>query len=424
MAANHPVDNSHLTALASLISFSVQEIVATYASIGQAVPSLDSVEPGPFDGAVEDAPERLIHAVKVIQAACMQLVSTVANPSGIVYDRANAHAEPSCLLVATKARIADLLVDKPEGVHVAQLAALSGFQDSDKLGRMMRLLATRHIFREVRPGVYANNRLSVKLTSSNPMSDLVGLVTEVGLLASARLNETYTTKPQTNNETPFQRATGHAFFNWHSLPENREKGERFQRAMVAWSFVYGIGFLSKVYPWMVYPSGCTVCDIGSGNGHVMMDLLKKNPRLHIVLQDQPGVIERTKEYWTKEYPRAIEEQKVKFVPFNFFKDAVVERCDVYYLKGILHDWVDSDCLIILRNVRKAMKPGAKLLIQEIVIRSVAPSHSSLQGSAPEPLLPNWGASSTRLYEEDIAMMRLHNAKERMLEEFTSLWWVK
>ena len=67
-------------------------------------------------------------------------------------------------------------MDKPEGVPVAQLAALSGLQDSDKLGRMMRLLATRHIFREVRPGVYANNRLSVKLTSSNPMSDLVGLV--------------------------------------------------------------------------------------------------------------------------------------------------------------------------------------------------------------------------------------------------------
>ncbi|KAK7047294.1 hypothetical protein VNI00_006525 [Paramarasmius palmivorus] len=456
MAANTVLDNSHITALTALISSSVQEVIATYASVGRAVPSLDSAEPGPFDEIVEDTPERLVRAVKTIEAACAQLVSTVGNPSGIIYDRANTHAEPSCLLVALNARIADLLVDKPEGASVIELAEASGFKDADKLGRVMRLLATRHVFREgqlqcviyghfeilarttVKPNIYANNRLSVRLISTNSVSDLVGLVTEAGLLASSHLNETYTTEPRVPNETPFQRATGHAFFDWHRLPENNAKVEvcrilfevfglsergaqRFDRAMVAWSHVYGMGFLSKAYPWSTYVLGCTICDIGGGNGHVMMDLSKKNPHFKVVLQDQPGVIVRAKEYWTKEYPCAINEKRVEFVPFDFFKDAAAEGCDIYYLKGILHDWIDADCSKILGNVRKAMKPGAKLLIQEIVIRSIArPHNTQLGGLAPEPLLPNWGASAARSYEEDIAMMRLHNAKERTLEEFISL----
>jgi hypothetical protein len=168
MITNITVQNSHLTALTSLISSSVQEVIAAHASVGTTVPSLDSVEPGPFDGPVEDVPERLVRAIRLVEAACAQLVSTVSIPKlhlvnvrqtsfaflltwhGLLIrlQKANAHAEPSCLLVVTDAKIPDLLVGRPEGVHVDQLAAESSFKDADKLGRVMRLLAARHVFRE------------------------------------------------------------------------------------------------------------------------------------------------------------------------------------------------------------------------------------------------------------------------------------
>ncbi|KAI3600732.1 S-adenosyl-L-methionine-dependent methyl transferase [Moniliophthora roreri] len=423
--AQQITSNNQLTSLVSLITLSVQEVLAVYASTGQGIPSLDSVEPGPFDGPVENTPDRLVRAVKTIEAACTQLICTVSNPSGVVYNKANTQHEPACLLLVTDARIADFLVDKPEGMHVKQLAEASGFNDSDKLGRAMRLLATRHVFREVKPDVYANNRLSVKLISKKPMADLVALITEEGLLASARLNETYTTEPRMLHETAFQRATGYGLFDWYKLPENRKRQERFQRAMMAWGDVYGKGFLSKAYPWKQYPSGYTISDIAGGTGHVTMDLLKKNPHFKVILQDQQEVIQQAKEFWAKEYPQAIAESKVEFVPFNFFKDKAIEGCDMYYVSTNEpnHDWSDADCLTILRNVRNAMKPGARLIIHEIVIRSAARSDSAHQDEdeiAPEPLLPNWGAWAARTYEADIAMMKLFNARERTLEEFTLL----
>ncbi|ESK85089.1 S-adenosyl-L-methionine-dependent methyltransferase [Moniliophthora roreri MCA 2997] len=411
--------NNHITSLSTLIASSVQEVLAIYASVGQAAPSLDSVEPGPFDDAVEDVPERLVRAVKVIKAACAQLVCTVSNPSGIILDKALAQPEPSCLVIVTNARIADLLVDKPEGMHVKQLAEASGFNDSDKLGRVMRLLATNHVFREVKPGVYANNRLSIKLISKNTMSDMVNMLTDETRLAAAHAYETFSTKPKFPDETAFQRLTGHKIFDWYNLPENKEKAERFNRAMVAGIEYHG-SFLSKAYPWMEHPSERTVCDVGGGNGHNMMDLLKKHPNLKAVLQDQPEVIEQAKKYWTKEYPQAIEEKRVQFAPLNFFTDQAVEGCDVYYIKHIIHDWPDDRCLTILQNIRKAMKPEARLVIHELAIPSPARYVQCPEDRAPEPLLPNWGAPTARAYNVDFAMMTSFGSKERTLEEMISL----
>ena len=98
------------------------------------------------------------------------------------------------MLVVTDARIADLLLNKPEGVHVEVLAEQSGL-DAGKLGRILRLLATKHCFKEgishpslpggshstltilpplqVKPNVFANNRLSMKLLSVDPVGTLV-----------------------------------------------------------------------------------------------------------------------------------------------------------------------------------------------------------------------------------------------------------
>ena len=58
--------------------------------------------------------------------------------------------EPACLLVVTEARIADLLLDKPEGVHVEKLAEVTKL-NKGKLARIMRLLSTRHCFKEGEP---------------------------------------------------------------------------------------------------------------------------------------------------------------------------------------------------------------------------------------------------------------------------------
>lgn len=98
--------------------------------------------------------------------------------------------EPVCIRVALDAKITDHLLDKPKGLHVGELGRLSD-QDPGKLGRVLRTLATNHVYTEgersscmsycfaqrtrtfsVAPNVFANNRLSMKLLSTDPVSSL------------------------------------------------------------------------------------------------------------------------------------------------------------------------------------------------------------------------------------------------------------
>jgi hypothetical protein len=99
--------------------------------------------------------------------------------------------EPGCLHVVVTFKIPDILQDQPDGMHISEIAEKSGIEQG-KLGRILRLLVSKHIFREgtillfimqglrnlsstlrsVSQDVFANNRLSIQLLSTNPLSGL------------------------------------------------------------------------------------------------------------------------------------------------------------------------------------------------------------------------------------------------------------
>lgn len=211
-----------LTRLAELITSSVQDVLAEYQNAGQDVPWLSSTEPGPFDKP-HLTPPKLSKAIQIIEAACAQLSFAVASPGHVITNVRSDHTsfwpstegsseiiwrayhcdipdpiyvatkqfeEPAGLQVVTTAKIADMLVGQPEGLPVEQLAKQSGL-DPNKLGRILRMLATKHCFQEgerlkrqrqgqalmillVKPNVFANNRIGMQLVSTNPVSGLIG----------------------------------------------------------------------------------------------------------------------------------------------------------------------------------------------------------------------------------------------------------
>jgi hypothetical protein len=54
---------------------------------------------------------------------------------------------------------------------------------------------------------------------------------------------------------------------------------------------------------------------------------------------------------------------VSFIAGNVF-ESVPEGADAYLFRHLLHDYDDDDCLKMLRNVRGAMKPDARVLVLE------------------------------------------------------------
>ncbi|RDB28143.1 3-O-methyltransferase 2 [Hypsizygus marmoreus] len=418
--ASFETGNSQALALARIISTQVEVIIAEYTAAGQSLPSLHSTTVGPFD-TPERSSANLSKAIQVIEGACAQLCATVASPGHVVTN----FEEPASMLVVVNGKIADLLLDRPEGVHVDELAKQAKL-DSGKLGRILRLLATKHCFTEVKPNVFANNRLSMKLVSTDPVSSLVGHMTDEAQKSSAFLADTLADPRLGPSMLPedasFKQVHGYSLFDYYKTGEGKERTDRFAQAMVGWAEVTGGGMLPKVYPWESLPEDTTICDVGGGNGHATLALVKAFPKFKIILQDLPDVVNQGKDYWKKEIPDAVDKQRIEFVPLDFFADSPVKDSDFYYIRHVLHDWPHNECIKILTNVRKALGPTSKLLIHEFVLQHLVrdPEQATLVGQAPEPLLPNYGVGRMRLYQQDINMMNLVNSKERTLPEFIEM----
>jgi hypothetical protein len=79
----------------------------------------------------------------------------------------------------------------------------------------------------------------------------------------------------------------------------------------------------------------------------------------------------------------------------------VPEGDLYLLKFILHDWSDRDCVQILRQCRRALRPGGRVAVIEFLVGDLAD--------------PGMRATLT-----DLAMHLLFTARERSLDEFDAL----
>ncbi|TMR10221.1 methyltransferase, partial [Nonomuraea zeae] len=96
-----------------------------------------------------------------------------------------------------------------------------------------------------------------------------------------------------------------------------------------------------------------------GQGGFLLEVLRRRPRLDGVLFDEAHAVAG--------HRLAADEVKGRWqaVAGDFF--AEVPRGDVYLLKRILHDWDDEQCVTILRNCRRAMAPGGRILVVDAVV---------------------------------------------------------
>ncbi|KAK0476358.1 S-adenosyl-L-methionine-dependent methyltransferase [Armillaria novae-zelandiae] len=341
------------------------------------VPSLDDTTPHPLDSQVLSIEMR--EAIQTIEGACAQLCALVARPNRTVLNI----VEPACIRVVVNFNIADHLLDKPEGLHISDLGALSGAEPR-KLGRILRLLASKHCFREVDRDIFANNRLSMMLLSTNGLSSLADFFTDESNKALSMLTETLKDPDWGHSYSPLQ-----APFNYWT---------KYPGTIYSW---YQRGALCT--------DGATVCDVGGGIGVTSMQLADTHPNLRIVLQDLPSQIEIAK------HEGPVEDGRVEFKAIDFFKESAGRR---------LHNWPDNECKAILKSVGNAMSVNSRLLIFDYVIqhadRDTKISESAGLEPAPEPLLPNYGAGRIFQYNLDVDMMCVCNSQERTLDHFIKL----
>ena len=119
-----------------------------------------------------------------------------------------------------------------------------------------------------------------------------------------------------------------------------------------------------------------------------------------MVQDLPDVVEQGR----ASLPKTSYAERISFEPHNCFHEQKT-IADAYLLRQILHDWPDEDAERIVRNIVPAMRPGARLLIMDIVV--------------PQPgAISQYMEKYLRVY--DISMFSMFSAKERTLQQLCEL----
>ena len=87
-----------------------------------------------------------------------------------------------------------------------------------------------------------------------------------------------------------------------------------------------------------------VCDVGGGHGFMVCQFLNQYPHLRGTVLERPEVIADRARLWAEQMGMG---SRCEYVAGNMFD--TVPRADAYFMKLILHDWNDDECVQILQE---------------------------------------------------------------------------
>lgn len=265
----------------------------------------------------------------------------------------------------------------------AAIAAKHGL-DAARVYRLLRALSTVGIVAENAQGRFTLTPLGRLLGSQSPhsMRTAAILLTEYHADIWGKLDEALA------GGTAFEALKGQPLFDW--LADNPKEGARFQRMMQE---VHGpeTPAIVGAYDFSRYRH---IIDVGGGNGSLLSAILAAYPGRSATLFDLPEGIAAAKRGEGGPLPGVTLAAGDVFV-------SVPADGDLYLLRHLIHDYDDAQATAILSNVRKAMRPDARVLVLE---KLVPPDDTPGPG--------RW---------LDLHVMLLTGGAERTLDEYSALF---
>lgn len=87
-----------------------------------------------------------------------------------------------------------------------------------------------------------------------------------------------------------------------------------------------------------------------------------SPTINCIVEDSPDVVVQGQEGLPADL-----RGRISFQAHDFFQEQPVKGADVYLLRLVLHDWSDKYSKMIIKALIPALKPGAKVVINDRVI---------------------------------------------------------
>jgi len=108
----------------------------------------------------------------------------------------------------------------------------------------------------------------------------------------------------------------------------------------------------------------SLLDLGGGPGTYAIAFLKANPQLHATVMDRPAALEVAQMLAKQDTV----ESRLALQAGNFMNDQISGTYDIVWYSNVLHIYSPSENLKVFRRIKRALKPGGRLLIQDTFLQ--------------------------------------------------------
>ncbi|KAM7200831.1 S-adenosyl-L-methionine-dependent methyltransferase [Rhypophila sp. PSN 637] len=413
-------------------------------------PSFDPGTPPklPLSPEVEKSLETALSSLDELMALLLGPMGWLMNQIGHSFDLASLHAMyrykvPSQFPVGSKIPIrtlSKLCVSSASGerVHKSIVA-----DSEDKMTRLMQHAVSNYLLLQESPdGPVSHTALSAMVAQVPGLYDWIGSACEdmwpsaPHVVHAIMQNNDITNAKSSSSGSTVQSVTltGHNLAEqttvnfFATLRKQPERMARFGNAMsVMQNMMPGFDATAalEAYNWAGLVSSSTpkltVVDVGGGqNGDFAHALAAKHGVIFekIIVQD----LDLKPETDSKRGSGIVE-----FMHHDFFTEQPVRGANVYFLRMVLHDWSDGDCVRILRGLAPALekkKNKGRILINDLVVPGppppfgLLPSSRTPDGKGPGP--PS-RYIERQMRRQDLAMMAMFDSKERNQEQWGAVF---
>ncbi|XP_062008402.1 (R,S)-reticuline 7-O-methyltransferase-like [Rosa rugosa] len=271
-------------------------------------------------------------------------------------------ADSMALKSVVELRIPDIIHSHGHALTLSEIASSIDFAspspDITCLSRIMRLLVRRNIFTAHHGGgdsgetLYGLTPSSRWLLYDSELTLAPMVLSETNPILMAPMHY-FSQCVEQGATCAFEKAHGRDIVQFFS--ENLEINRLFNDAMACTSKIIMKVILAK------YKGGfddvAKLVDVGGGTGTAVAEIVKAYPSIKGINFDLPYVVATAPAY-----------HGVSHVGGDMFDEGNIPNADAIFMKWVLHDWSDSDCIKILKNCRKAIpERSGKVIIVDVVL---------------------------------------------------------
>jgi hypothetical protein len=261
----------------------------------------------------------------------------------------DAYHQAAMVFTAVTARIPDLL--NLGGRTAEMLAAELGLRPAP-LCRFLRGLATIQLCEELEDGRFVLTPAGKSLAIGSPSNLRQKAQVIVGQYWLPWLSLMHCLE---TGEPAFPFVFGPSIKNWRAADE--KEGDPFYRylAKEEMEAANSDDLMQSFYEF----EADTIASIGSGYGGFLVPFLHGFPELKAIVFESESTVKGAEPMF-----QALGLQhQVTFVAGDILKEIPVQA-DIYFLKGVLQQYGDTEARTVLQNCREAMTPRAKLIVYE------------------------------------------------------------